>query len=234
MRVLITRPRPASDRLAGLLATRGIDSAVEPLLDIRRRTGVTIDLAGAQAVLFTSANGVAAFAAATPRRDIRVLTVGPASGEAARAAGFADVMSADGDVGALAALVGRTLDPQAGAVLHAAGADLAGDLAAMLAPWGFTVRRVVLYDAIAATVLTPETAGLLRQGGLDAALFFSPRTASAFVTLVTRAGLVANLSRVSALCLSANVVAALDKVSWARIRTAARPDQDALLDLLAP
>lgn len=234
MRVLITRPRPAADKLAGLLAARGIASTVEPLLDIRPRGGVAVDLEGVQAVLFTSANGVTALATATPRRDVRILAVGPASAEAARLAGFADVASADGDVGALADLVGRRLDPRRGALLHAAGADLAGDLAASLAPQGFTVRRIVLYDAVPARDLSPETVELLRRGGLGAALFFSPRTAAAFVTLAMQAGVAETLGRVTALCLSANVAAALDAVSWGGIRVASGPDQDSLLDLLAP
>ncbi len=233
MRVLITRPRPAADKLAGLLAARGIDGVIEPPLDIHPRDGAAIDLDGVQALLFTSANGVAAFAAASPRRDLPALTVGPASAEAARAAGFAEIASADGDVGALAQLVGRRLDPKRGALLHAAGADLAGDLAASLAPRGFVVRRVVLYDAVPARDLSAETVALLRRRGLAAALFFSPRTASAFVTLVRRAGLAETLTGVTALCLSPNVAAALDAVSWAGIHTAARPDQDALLELLA-
>ena len=56
-------------------------------------------------LVFTSANGVAAFAALTPDRALPVFTVGDATAEAARAAGFAAVRSAGGDIGMLAALL---------------------------------------------------------------------------------------------------------------------------------
>ena len=88
MKVLITRAEQEAERLAQLLAARGFDSVIEPMLAIRflpqSAQILAPFLAGAQAVLFTSANGARAFAAATPRRDFRVLAVGEATADAAR------------------------------------------------------------------------------------------------------------------------------------------------------
>ena len=71
------------------------ESVVESLMTIRLRPEATHAsgpfLDGVQAVLFTSANGVRAFAAATTRRGFRAFAVGDATAAAARAAGFADV-----------------------------------------------------------------------------------------------------------------------------------------------
>ena len=63
MRALVTRPRAEAASLAEALAARGIAALLEPLLDISYRDlGDPLDLAGVQAVLCTSANGVRAFA----------------------------------------------------------------------------------------------------------------------------------------------------------------------------
>ncbi len=128
MRILITRPIEDAKPLADALEERGIEVLIEPLLEIRHLEDAEIDLDGVQALLFTSANGVRAFAALSPRRDLKVFTVGDGSADAARQAGFPNVESAKGDVEALAALVVDRLKAEDGILFHAAGTVTAGDL----------------------------------------------------------------------------------------------------------
>lgn len=232
MQALVTRPIEDAEPLVAALAARGIAALVEPMLRIRRLGGPPPDLAGVQAVLLTSANGARALAAASAHRDLPVFAVGDATAAAARAAGFVTVASADGDVEDLAALVAARLSPADGTLLHAAGSAVAGDLAGRLGEAGFTLRRAVLYAADPATALSGEAAEALRQGRLDLAFFFSPRTASAFVRLVAAAGTGAACGGVSAFCLSPAVAAALGALAWRRTLVAAAPTQAALLAAL--
>ena len=66
LRALVTRPRVEAESLAAALAARGIVAIIEPLLEIHYRGEPTPDLAGIQAILCTSANGVRALARLTP------------------------------------------------------------------------------------------------------------------------------------------------------------------------
>ena len=236
MKLLITRPGSAAAALAARLAALGHETVIEPLLTIVPEPDAAAHLAealaGAQAVLFTSANGVEVFAAATPRRDLRVFAVGDATARAARAAGFAEVESAGGDVTDLAALVRARLKPEDGALVHGRGKDAAGDLAGTLGAAGFTVRPVALYRAEAASELAPEAASAIRDRRLDAALFFSPRTASSFVRLAAAAGLQQACAGMTALALSPAVEAALRPLAWRRVVVAAEPTEAALLEAL--
>jgi len=231
-RVLITRPRPDAVRLATALAARGVESVLAPLSEIVF-TPVPVPLEGVQAILVTSANGVRALAAATPRRDVRVLAVGRASADAARREGFGTVASADGDVHALAALVRRSLDRGAGGLLHASGADVAGDLAGALARDGFDVRRVSLYEARMAEALPAKAEVALRGQTLQGATLFSPRGADSFVRLLRAAGLEGTTAPLTAFCLSAAVARAASGLAWRSVEIAARPDQEALVDIVA-
>ncbi len=232
MRVLITRPREDARALAEELAARGVGAIVEPIIEITPLSAGDLDLEGVQAILLTSANGARALAEATRRRDVGVLAVGEATAAAARAAGYADVAAAGGDVEALATLVGERCDPAAGPLIHVSGSAVSGDLGGRLAARGFIVRRVVLYEAREAAKLSDAATDALSRGALDAVLLFSPRTANAFVTLAERAGLAVALGRVEALCLSGAVADAARRVAWQEVRVAARPDQAALLDLV--
>lgn len=232
MRALITRPEQEAESLRHKLRARGIQADCAPLLAINIHRGVALPLQDVAGLLFTSINGVRAFCANSPRRDLAVYAVGEATAAAARAEGFGFVEAAGGDVGKLAALVRQRRSPQNGALLHAAGASLAGDLQAMLQADGYDIRRITLYAAEPASALPVTVANDFAAGGYDAALFFSPRTAAVFVTLVRQAGIGRGATACKALALSANVATMLAPLGWAEIRIAAAPREDDLLALL--
>lgn len=232
MRVMITRPREDAEPLAGLLGQRGVETLIAPLLSVVYLDGPPLDLDGVQALLVTSANGARALARRAPRRDLPMLAVGDASARAASEAGFAAVESAAGDVAALARLAGDRLDPAAGALVHAAGGKVAGDLAGMLGRAGFDIRREVLYQARPAKRLPAAAARALAEGSLDGVLFHSPRTAAAFVGLARKARLVRACRRLVAWCLSPAVAEQAGAIAWRELWVAARPEQAAMVEAI--
>ncbi|CAA7621723.1 conserved hypothetical protein [Magnetospirillum sp. LM-5] len=233
-RALVTRPREDSHGIATALAELGFAVQIEPLLEIRPVEDAQIDTDGLQGILATSANGIRALARTLADRDLPVWAVGDASARAARDLGYRAVASAGGDVDSLAALVTERCRPEAGALLHAAGSVTAGDLSGRLGQAGFTVRRVVLYRAETAERISDELAQSLKDGTIDVALFFSPRTAATFATLVAAAGLSETTGRIAAYALSQAVARELSALPWAGVHVAAAPTQAALLAALQP
>lgn len=234
LRVLVTRPRGEAEIFAATLDARGHDSVLAPLLDIVLDESARVDLGGVRAVLFTSANGVRAWARIGAPHESEAFCVGDATAQAAREAGFTLVHSAGGDVAALADLVRSKLAPTDGALLHAAGSALAGDLAGDLGKDGFEVRRVQLYRQDVATTLPFAAVQALRDGKIDAVTFFSPRTAETFVRLAKSADLLAALASTHAVALSqaALDVAREEGAAWKSARAAAQPTESSLLDAL--
>jgi uroporphyrinogen-III synthase len=232
MRVLITRPHDDASQTAQLLEARGYAVEVEPMLAVLPVVAPVLETDGIQAVLFTSANGARAMSSASKARETPVFTVGDASAAEARRLGYTQVHSAKGDVASLAALVAEVCDPAAGPLLHVAANVVAGDLQDLLEKHGFAVRKACLYESRTAVALSPELTEALKTGRIDAALFFSPRTAETFVTLAKNAGVDGDLGRISAYALSPAVADKLRTVSWRALRVADRPDQEALLAIL--
>jgi uroporphyrinogen-III synthase len=232
VRLLVTRPQEDAERTAALLEARGHEAIIAPLLEIRTRPGPTLELAGVQAVLVTSANGVRALADRTGRRDLPVYAVGPQSAAAARRTGFASVRSANGDAAALAEAVRQWAKPEEGALFHAAGAQTKGDLTERLRSAGFKIESEVLYEAIAATHLPPQASAALHRGDLDAVLLYSPRSARTFADLVLHAGLKPTCAGIEALCISAATASALGGLPFRSIRHARRPSEEGMLALL--
>ena len=230
MRLLVTRPIGEAEPLAALLREAGHEPVIGPVMEIRPVAGARVDLDGVVALLVTSRNGVRALAAATARRELPVLAVGDSSAEAARAAGFTRVGSAGGDVEALAALVKRSLRPEAGALLHVAGSAAAGDLAALLA--GYRIQRAVLYEARPRLRLVPESRHFLEAREPGGVLLYSPRSAMLFAGQVEAEGLSAAVTPLTAFCLSAAVAGTARRLPFGRVLVAPRPEQAALLALI--
>jgi len=235
VKALVTRPEEQSASLAAALRQRGIEPVMEPLIRIRLgEDGAHILsplLPGAQAVLFTSANGVRAFAAATARRDLSAYAVGDMTAAEARRAGFAATTSAGGNAEDLAALVRERVRPADGALIHAAGSAGTGDLAGTLGGAGFEVRRAILYEALPAERFGAAALAEIQAGAIGAALFFSPRTAAAFARLAREAGLEARCAGMIGIALSPAVAVRL--AGLVRIIHVARaPTMTSLLDAL--
>lgn len=233
MRVLITRPLDAAQDTAAELRSRGHDAIVEPLLTIVIEQGPPVDAGRYARLILTSANGARAAAARMTDRQIPVLAVGPATAAEARARGFTQVIMADGNgiagiVTALARLPATGDRP----LLHVAGTDVAGDLAAEARKLGLTLERMTLYRAVATPSLSRNACEALKAGQIDAVMFFSPRTAEIFARLAHDEGLGQHLGRLGACVISQNAARALKSLTFGKVLVAQETTVGAMLDLL--
>lgn len=231
--ILLTRPEDDNERLGARLEALGYAVRKEPLLRILRLDPpLPLDLREVGAVLLTSRYALAALgergAALTPFLELPCCVVGERSAAAARAFGFRDVRIGGGK-GEDAARLLRDAVPAGTTVLHIAGEDVAGEGLRLLQEAGLTVRRWTVYRAEAATTLTPATQGMMMRQGIQAALFFSPRTARIFAGLVREQGLVAACGSCGAVALSPAVAEALEALPWRFVATASAPDEESLL-----
>lgn len=235
MRLLVTRPEPDADRTARALRARGRQVVVAPLLRVEPVLDAPIAEGPWAAIVFTSANAVAALAAHPAKASllhVPVFTVGARTEEAAHAAAFAEVQSAYGDVAALASLIVARLTDRKKPILYLAGENIAGDLAALLKNYGIAVRTVPIYRAVAASRLPEAARTALAGDRLDGVLHFSKRSAEAFLAAIEADRLREQGLALRHLCLSAEVAAPLIAAGAERVEVARRPDQQALLDLL--
>jgi uroporphyrinogen-III synthase len=228
MRILVTRPLQDGEETSRQLALRGHEALVAPLMTLSFLDGPEVVLANVQAILATSANGVRALARRTARRDVALFAVGPQTATEAQKLGFQSVKSADGDAQALALAASRWARPGEGVLLHVAGEGNDGKLAESLP--GFTVRREILYAVRGVEKMPATAAAALREGKIEAALFYSPRSAAIFRDCVIKQDL--PVESLIAICISAAAAAALASLPFGDVRVAAKPNQASLLKLL--
>jgi uroporphyrinogen-III synthase len=81
--------------------------------------------------------------------------------------------------------------------------------------------------------LEPATVKSLRRGRIDAVLHYSERSATLFVRLADRAGIIDDIRKTRHLCLSSAVAEPLRSIGI-NPEIAAVPEEEALLELLGP
>jgi uroporphyrinogen-III synthase len=220
MKLIVTRPQPDASLLAAKLLKLGHDCTVMPLLEIVPRKTIAVPDVPFQAICLTSANGIIVLPAL---RNTPVFAVGPQSAAAASAAGYTHVSHHGGDVDGLALSLSGILKAEEGPLLYLSGATVSGDLEGKLSAYGFDVRRIVTYDAIA---LPPRHLGDVLAHH-DGVLLYSPRTAKLWANAVESSHPAPHMQHITHYCLSANVAKALPQ-SWST-RIAESPTESALL-----
>lgn len=236
MRYLITRPEADAEPLAQAVRELGHEAPIDSMLSITHFDDVELELEGVQAIMFSSANGVRAYADVCLNRRIPVYAVGEASAAVARALGFRRVhappSALGGDVSALAEFVAGALNPVDGILMHVSGTVVARDLKTLLQDKGFNVFRVRLYESEPAVRLSETTITQIRKEELDGVLFYSPRTAQIFTDLIIDQRLTEACRKIRAYCLSEAVAEEAEKLPWRAVKVAAAPTQTAMLTLL--
>jgi uroporphyrinogen-III synthase len=198
---------------------------VAPLLEVRAVADAVIDLTDVSAIAFTSANAVAAYAALCGERQLRAFAVGDATAAAARAIGFRTVLSAQGDVQALAAALAARRRELTGPILFPAAAEPAQDLPGALADVGLACRSVVVYGTVEVRPSASLIAHLPELGGV---LVHSAKAARVLATLLEDHP----APHLIGYCLSPQAARPLASGGLAAVLSAAAPNEAALLALL--
>ncbi len=237
MRVLVTRPEPASARTAAELERRGHEPVLLPLMQaIHQPQALVVPaLPDAAAIAVTSAEAIRVLEALPQEARQALLAlplfaVGRATARAASDAGFADVSVADGDGRSLASLLVATHDA-ATPILYLTGSPRSPHFETDLQHAGRTIDVRECYRMVPATpddldvieTLTPMP---------DAILVYSAETARRIGEIhhATRDQL--DWRQVRFLCLSEKIAKALPAEIQPNSQWSMEPREDQLLLLL--
>ena len=211
--LLLTRPEPASRRFAAEAAPLGLPVVIAPVLRIAPVAHDAARLAQARGLVITSAHAVpAAVAAGAAGQGRPAICVGPATAQAARAAGF-DVTEGPGDAARMLPLLAGLGEGW----LHPHGAHIAKHL---------PVPGMVVYDQLPQALTDAARLALAGDAPVIVPLF-SPRSARLLADQIGAAGAPLWLVPISP------AAAAEWHGPAARIAMAATPDAAGMLHAIA-
>lgn len=228
--VLVTRPEPGASATAARIAALGHAAILAPLMRIKPLAPARLFSDLPDLVVMTSA---AAPAAIARHRDLDALSgipafvVGEKTAVAARAIGFR-VAEVAPDLATLAPILSEVA---AGRLLHIAGVDRSGDLAALSGRDG--IETIEVYRAEILERLPPAAHAALAEDRVDGVLHFSRRSAQAFFALAGEAGLGGTATHIRQFCIAPGVAEIARAAFCSRIYVAEHPQEDAMIDLIA-
>ncbi len=170
--------------------------------------------AGFDVVIFTSQIAVAAFPNDPQWLSKKVWTVGQGTTDAAKAAGYTDVLQTGLQVEHLQRYLTQN---SFGRALYPSGDDVTADLAK---EFPGRIDRRVFYKMTPRPTLPPQLVEQMRKSTPIAAPLFSQRGAEVFATLLGRAGITAQNAKIAVIGISAN---AAPPGPWQKQFVAAQP-----------
>jgi uroporphyrinogen-III synthase len=239
MAVLVTRPHPDDETTAAGLRAKGLNVLTAPMLRFEPVAFYDDPDARYSGVIVTSTNalrGIEAHLAGSKLLKLPLFAVGEHTAAAARRAGFAHVIAANGDAtglrdSVLASVKAKALK-KSGTLLYLAGADLARDLAGEFGERGFTVVTHTTYRMIPVSSLPREVAEAFAANRIEAVLHYSRRSARAFLEAARAAGVEISALAIPQCCISDAVASIVRDAGASHVMVARIPDENALFEAL--
>ena len=235
--IVIVRPEEDSAEFVEKIQELGFDAHIESLLGISYNDESLPEISADTPLVFTSANGVRAFARLSDERGHPVYTVGRNTADEARQMGFTNIESASGTLDDLAVLLTKTLITSLIQPLYVRGEHISADLVGIMSKNGVRLREFIGYSAIPAQNLSINLLNLLDLRKIEAIMFFSARGGQVFSDLLQQYGRAVRLKATKALCISEAVIKSVSVLPFQQALVAEKPDRygmSRLLEQLAP
>ena len=226
--VLLTRPEKDSISLGETIQKEGVRVISNPLLRITN-VPISAPFQLPAAWILTSRYAVNALKDLEPDHTKLIFTVGQPTETICRNAGFINIIAGDGHAQSLLEIIEAYIPNSFGPIMHLSGDVVRYDLAKHLQTKGYDASRLVAYESQPILSFHEQTIDLLKAEEFTHMLFFSPRTAAIFSSLIKKHFLEKSLHRVCAIGMSHDVVAELKTLTWGR-QIVTKDPQGALLE----
>ena len=225
--VLITRPLEQAQKFAETITSLGYSPLISPLLTIENIPTDFEKNDAPDAFIVSSVQALTQLHIPMGWAHIPVFCVGDLTANAARDAGFQNIISGKGGIADLAPLINHQMKPHA-KLVYLRGEHVHQDINALLQD--YEIREILMYRAHA---LQHFSAQILDQfDKIDIVTLFSSRTALIFKELIEKNKLTPYLKNIKLLCLSPSVVESVKEMGWKECHIADFPNQAALIEKL--
>ena len=145
MHILLTRPIEDCSEMIIKFKSLGHQVSHLPLLRIDKVNYEQINFSDFKGIIFTSTNAVKFLDHKIIDKNILCFCVGSATENAARSAGFQNVIAAEGNVENLRELVFQNFNQKDGSLVYISGETVSVDLDRQLLKEGYNIKRIINY-----------------------------------------------------------------------------------------
>ncbi|MEM9469736.1 MAG: uroporphyrinogen-III synthase [Pseudomonadota bacterium] len=227
--ILITRPEPQASELEKQLRNLGFETFKEPMLTIQKIDYNNQGLDSADGYIFTSRTAFDFLEELPLDYDLPVFVVGEKTALAAQKSGFKHIQAIAGNVENLA----EELKNVQGNFVYFRGEYVSHDLNTLLIGHrALAIQNYIVYTTHQVQQFSDKLLKKLDNQEILSILFYSKRTADAFVKALQNHKKEQTLSTITALCLADSVLECLSVLPWRTLKIALNPNQQSLIEML--
>ena len=217
MNILITRPLIDAEDLMGKLFSLGHKIIHIPTLQVKPATNQKCDAKNYDAFIFTSANAIRNLKLLNEDKKKLCFCVGSITEKIVRQKGYANTISAGGNVNALKNIILNSDFDKKKKIAYFCGDYISTDLDLDLKREGYLVDKVINYSSEKIVDLNNENEKILNNHPPDIIFVYSKRSAESFVELVKKYTLNGLMTGSRVLCISEKVLNVFKQLGWKKL-----------------
>ncbi len=217
MHILLTRPFEDCSEMILKFQSLGNKVSHLPLLKIDKVNYDETDLLSLKGVIFTSANAVKFLDVKKIDKSLLCFCVGNATEKKARAVGFQNVISAEGNIKNLKELILQNFDQKDGKMIYISGEIISVDLDQQLLKEGYNIKRIINYRTIHNENFNEEFVKQLKLNMPDVVYVYSQNSALSFLKFIKLYQSESLWMNTNLMCIGEKTSAILNEIKWKKI-----------------
>ena len=217
MHILLTRPFEDCSEMILKFQSLGNKVSHLPLLRIDKVNYDETALLDLKGIIFTSANAVKFLDVKKINKKLLCFCVGNATEKKARAVGFQNVISAEGNVENLKELILQNFDQKDGKMIYVSGETISVDLDQQLLKEGYNIKRIINYRTIHNENFNIKFVKELKLNMPDIVYVYSQNSALNFIKFIKLYQSESLWMNTNLMCIGEKTSAILNEIKWKKI-----------------
>jgi uroporphyrinogen-III synthase len=217
MHILLTRPFEDCSEMILKFQSLGNKVSHLPLLRIDKVNYDETALMGLKGIIFTSANAVKFLDVKKINKKLLCFCVGNATEKKARAVGFQNVISAEGNVENLKELILQNFDQKDGKMIYVSGETISVDLDQQLLKEGYNIKRIINYRTVHNENFNNKFVKELKLNMPDIVYVYSQNSALNFIKFIKLYQSESLWMNTNLMCIGEKTSTILNEIKWKKI-----------------
>ena len=217
MHILLTRQLDDCKDLIIKFKSLGHKVSHLPVIKIESLEYEKIDFNDYKGIIFTSANAVKNLNLENINKKINCFCVGSATEKIVKQKGFQNIFCAEGNVNNLKEIILQSFDCKQGSLLYVSGQIISSNLDRDLISEGYSVKRIVNYNALPVEEINEEFINDLKSLIPDMIFIYSENSAKNCLNLLKNYGLTDIWMNTNLMCIGEKASAVLNEIKWKKI-----------------
>ena len=217
MHILLTRPFEDCSEMILKFQSLGNKVSHLPLLRIDKVNYDETALLDLKGIIFTSANAVKFLDVKKINKKLLCFCVGNATEKKARAVGFQNVISAEGNVENLKELILQNFDQKDGKMIYVSGETISVDLDQQLLKEGYNIKRIINYRTVHNENFNNKFVKELKLNMPDIVYVYSQNSALNFIKFIKLYQSESLWMNTNLMCIGEKTSTILNEIKWKKI-----------------